>query len=45
MEGPWEVVRKQNPEQANGNGAQAMWGFKMSLLRAIRFPLQENVKK
>jgi len=37
--------RKQNPGQAHENGAQVMWGFKISLLRAIRFPLQEDTEK
>jgi len=45
MEGPFVVARKQNPGQAHENGAQVMWGFKMSLLRAIRFPLQEDMEK
>jgi hypothetical protein len=37
--------RKQNPGQAHEKGAQVMWGFKISLLRAIRFPLQEDTEK
>jgi len=35
VESPLVVARKQNPGQAHENGAQVMWGFKMSLLRAI----------
>jgi len=45
VEGPFRVARKWNPGQAHENGAQVMWGFKMSLLRAIQFPFQEDMEK
>jgi hypothetical protein len=45
MEGPYRVARKQNPGQTHENGAQVMCGFKMSLLRAIQFPLQNDMEK
>jgi len=45
VEVPCRVARKQNPGQTHETGAQVMWGFKMSLLRAIEFPLQEDMEK
>jgi hypothetical protein len=41
----YRVARKQNPGQTHENGTQVIWVFKMSLLRAIEFPLQEDMEK